>query len=94
MTKWRVGARIMNFKRHIMLIIAASIIVVLVFNGMSTASAYRKPRFEFAYSWACGDIYYDTDTGVMYSMSTVSWSYGALTLLVNADGTPKIYENW
>ena len=38
-------------------------------------------------------IVYDIDTNVMYIRS---WSYGggsAYELLVNADGTPRIYEN-
>ena len=76
----------------ILIVVVVITIAVLVFCNVNTANAYSKPRFEFAYSWAYGDVYYDTDTGVMYNVSTESWSYGALTLLVNADGTPKIWK--
>ena len=37
-------------------------------------------------------IVYDKDTKVMYSKSTLSRNYGILTLLVNPDGTPRLYE--
>lgn len=38
-------------------------------------------------------ILYDRDTKVMYSMSNYDRNYGILTLLVNADGTPKIWKD-
>ncbi len=37
-------------------------------------------------------ILYDRDTKVMYSMSSYDRNRGILTLLVNADGTPKIWK--
>lgn len=37
-------------------------------------------------------ILYDRDTKVMYSMSSYDRNCGILTLLVNADGTPKIWK--
>ena len=37
-------------------------------------------------------ILYDRDTKVMYSMSSYDRNCGNLTLLVNADGTPKIWK--
>lgn len=37
-------------------------------------------------------IIYDTDTKVMYSLSTGSYNFGNLTMLVNADGSPKLYK--
>lgn len=37
---------------------------------------------------------YDRDTGVMYCMSNGYHSSGALTMLVNADGTPKVWEGY
>lgn len=38
------------------------------------------------------DVIYDRETGVMYTMSSSSRAYGILTPLLNADGTPKIYQ--
>lgn len=40
-----------------------------------------------------GAVYYDSHTGVMY----YSWYHnkaGYVTPILNADGTPKIYEYW
>lgn len=38
-------------------------------------------------------ILYDRDTKVMYSISNYYSTRGLLTLLVNADGTPKIWKD-
>lgn len=40
----------------------------------------------------CFDVVYDKDTKVMYTVSSSSYNYGDVTLLVNADGTPKIWK--
>lgn len=37
------------------------------------------------------DIYADNDTGVMYLYITISTG-GGLTVMLNADGTPKIWQ--
>ena len=37
-------------------------------------------------------IVYDTDTKVMYVMATFGGNYGDFTMLVNPDGSPKLYE--
>lgn len=39
-----------------------------------------------------GMIVVDSTTGVMYWMSTGAYNVGTLTLLINADGSPKIWE--
>lgn len=36
----------------------------------------------------------DTDTGVMYSISRGSYNSGTMTMLVNADGTPKLFPGF
>jgi hypothetical protein len=38
------------------------------------------------------EIVYDKDTKVMYSISNGTYNRGTLTVLLNADGTPKIWE--
>ena len=38
------------------------------------------------------DVIYDKETGVVYTMSNKSYAYGILTPLLNADGSPKIYQ--
>lgn len=37
-------------------------------------------------------VVYHKDTKVMYTLSTASYNIGNFTLLVNADGTPMIWE--
>ena len=39
-----------------------------------------------------GKVLVDKATGVMYWMSYSSNNYGSMTMLVNADGTPRIWE--
>ena len=36
----------------------------------------------------------DSDTGVMYAVSSGGYNHGTLTLLVNADGTPKLFPGF
>ena len=36
----------------------------------------------------------DSDTGVMYAVSNGGYNHGTLTLLVNADGTPKLFPGF
>ncbi len=40
----------------------------------------------------CGDIVYDTRTGVEYWRSAAAYNCGTFTLLVDADGKPLIYD--
>lgn len=37
-------------------------------------------------------IVYDKETKVMYAVSSFSYGTGRFTLLVNADGTPKLWD--
>ena len=39
-----------------------------------------------------GDIVYDSRTGVQYWRSGGSYNFGSLTVLLDADGKPLIYE--
>lgn len=70
------------------------------FDDYSTAvKANKKKKSEDMFEkidsgYLYTRIVYDKQTGVEYAMS---WGYcneGTLTLLVNADGTPKVYEGW
>ena len=47
-------------------------------------------QIEQGYCWM---IVYHKDTHVMYAISDGSYSRGNFVVLVNADGTPMIYEN-
>lgn len=43
-------------------------------------------------SWLDAWIVYDTETKVMYTISEVAYNRGTMTLLVNQDGTPKLWK--
>ena len=40
----------------------------------------------------CGDIVYDSRTGVQYWRSSGAYNAGNLTVLIDADGKPLIYK--
>lgn len=48
--------------------------------------------FKTILSEEYGDIIYDTRTGVEYWCSTAAYNRGSLTMLVDADGKPLIYD--
>ena len=57
-------------------------------------SEIKNDSSQFVTISDCGsfDIVYDTETKVEYAVSAGSYNYGTLTMIVNADGTPKLYE--
>lgn len=51
-----------------------------------------QPPFTLVYSGMSYDVVFDNDTYVMYWISRGCYNQGTLTLLVNPDGTPKVWE--
>ena len=47
----------------------------------------KSDEYEYPY-----DIVYQRDTKVMYAVSRGAYNNGNLTVLVNPDGTPLLYE--
>lgn len=52
----------------------------------------KKETFKVIEKHLNFEIVYHTETKVMYSYSTGIYCAGILTLLVNADGTPMLYN--
>lgn len=52
----------------------------------------RTPTFRLHENYGFGYVLVDKDTHVMYWMSGGDYNNGNLTLLVNADGSPKIWN--
>jgi hypothetical protein len=52
----------------------------------------KSSSFVIVEDGDCYYIVYHKDTRVMYSFSTSGSNYGSLCLLVNADGTPMVWE--
>ena len=81
--------------KKILLIIMALLVVILL-SGCSTMEKVpekgQSSTFMIYEDYPSGDILVDGDTHVMYWMSASAYNYGTLTLLVNADGSPKIWN--
>ena len=62
-------------------------------NATDSSNNYNGNMFTKVKS-GLGDFYvvYDNETKVMYAVSDGLYNSGVLTMLVNADGTPKLYE--
>ena len=81
-------------------IIAIAILVLLVvtLTGCATGRVDTKAgeddnlMFFIASRERSGYVIVDKTTRVMYWLSYGSYNYGTLTMLVNADGTPRIWE--
>ena len=76
-------------------IIALMIVVLaVVLTGCSEVEEKTSDKSEFvivenASTWK---IVYNRKTKVMYAVSDGGYNHGTFTLLVNADGTPMIWE--
>lgn len=68
-----------------------AIVAILFFTGCDVSGSSTRTFMRIS-SEHYFDIVYDTDTKVMYSRSMGSYNRGTLTVLVNSDGTPKLYE--
>ena len=75
-------------------------LIVLMLTGCSQTSVEAetdlntKSRFgvlEETYMWL---IVTDRDTGVMYAVSKGMYNMGSFSVLVDADGTPLIYDGY
>ena len=82
--------------KFIATIIAIALVVVVLFfvgcddtNNSVKASDDVFVMVSKNYSYA---VVYDRETKVMYAISDASYDQGNFTMLVNADGTPKLYK--
>ena len=65
------------------------------FDDTSSYTFDQNPQEEYFEVISEGSGYaivYDTDSRVMYVMATLGGNYGDFTMLVNPDGSPKLYE--
>ena len=71
------------------------VVVVLFFVGCDNTNNSAKADDSVFITVLCKSEYqivYDKETKVMYAMSDGSYNRGSFVMLVNADGTPKLYE--
>lgn len=76
----------------------AVIMLLFILCGCSKMDSVPKreetkmTRFAIVESFSDGRIIMDRETNVEYWMSTGSYNFGTLTLLVDKDGNPKIHN--
>ena len=82
--------------KFIATIIAIALVVVVLFfvgcgdtNNSVKASDDVFVMVSKNFSYA---VVYDRETKVMYAISDATYNQGNFTMLVNADGTPKLYK--
>ena len=61
-------------------------------RGQEEAARKQEAMFMLYQSFPYGYVWIDRETGVMYWVSDGPHNSGTLTLLVNADGTPKVWD--
>lgn len=81
-----------RLEKKILLIIMVLLTIILL-SGCSTMEKEQPSTFMICEEYPSGDVLVDRNTGVMYWISTSAYNYGTLTLLVNADGSPKIWND-
>ena len=76
------------------LFISFMIVISVLFVGCSTTSKEELSKSTFIELSVekYGSVLVDKETRVMYWNTEGNRNYGALTLLVNPDGTPRIWK--
>lgn len=86
-----------KYIRPLLFVLAAILVVLLLSScakNMDTPVENESKSFKVVD--LCGDFYtvVDLQTGVMYAVSNGYYNRGTVTLLVNADGTPKLFPGF
>ena len=91
----------MKFKKLVVFVVTGGLLLACLcgcgaveYNDLSPDTNLltgSKKRFSLIEDWTTTDIVYDKETGVEYIRTLVDggWVY---TVLLNADGTPVVYE--
>ena len=77
------------------IIAIALVVVVLFFVGCDDTNNSVKASDDVFVTVSKNSDYavvYDRETKIMYAMSNSSYNVGNFTVLLNVDGTPKLYK--
>lgn len=78
--------------KKIVILLAVFISGLVIGCTSSHSRAMSEECFKTLFKEDGGYVVYDIRTGVQYWKSTEAYNYGSMTLLVDADGRPLIYE--
>lgn len=78
-------------KKLLVSVFAVVATAILIGCGIE-ASAAREPMFVEAYEGHFFTVVYHSETKVMYAVSDGNGNRGTLTLLVNPDGSPMVWD--
>ena len=85
-------------RKNIVIAVLAVILAGIVLSGalcLQEADAAAGMGFKvITGTIGCIDIVYDVETGVMYTMSGAAYNKGSMTVMVNPDGTPRVWEGF
>ena len=85
-------------KKTWIIVITVLVVGILIFSitactSIKTESKPNTSMFIQVESTNTWRVVYHRNTKVMYVVSDGSYNYGTFTLLVNADGTPMLWED-
>lgn len=78
--------------KKIVILLAVFISGLVIGCTSSHSRAMSEECFKTLFKEDGGYVVYDIRTGVQYWKSIGAYNYGSMTLLVDADGRPLIYE--
>ncbi|WP_443716200.1 DUF6440 family protein [Ruminococcus bromii] len=83
-------------KKRILACVLTMTLILMLLVGCISGKASTKTSDMFEYigysSETSSEIVYDTETKVMYAISEVAYNRGTMTLLVDENGKPKLWE--
>lgn len=69
------------------------IVSVFALSGCTETIANEQTRFIYLSRESAFNIYYDSETKVMYAVSNGYYNSGNVIVLVDAEGKPLLYNN-
>lgn len=87
-------------KKRILTCVAVIVMISMLMTGCTSVSSTDKisDRIDNMFvsvgrnSFSDAQIVYDAETKVMYAISDRAYNQGTITLLVDADGKPKLWK--
>lgn len=79
-------------KLKLIILVIALISSLFILSGCAISNAGTERQFVKISSEPTFDIAYHKKTKVMYAISNGCYNYGTVTLLVDAEGKPLLYE--